>query len=122
MLLYFVYLNQKQNSRDGIAQYKNNTSDLSESILAISTITQNIISCKTLDEFILLIEKHENIVSKIIYQNPVKELLFSDFNGGIKSLGAWGGDFVLVASKDNPTDYFKKKGYQTVISFQEMIL
>ncbi len=120
--LYFVYLNQKQNSRDGIAQYKNNTSDLSESILAISTITQNIISCKTLDQFILLIEKHENIVSKIIYQNPVKELLFSDFNGGIKSLGAWGGDFVLVASKDNPTDYFKKKGYQTVISFQEMIL
>ncbi len=120
--LYFVYLNQKQNSRDGIARYKNNISDLSEYISTISTITQNIILCKTLDEFILLIEKHEYIISKIIHQDPIKKRLFSDFNGGIKSLGAWGGDFVLAASKNNPTDYFKKKGYQTVISFENMIL
>ena len=120
--LYFVYLNQKQNSRDGIAQYKNNTSDLTESISAINTITQNIISCNTLDEFILLIEQHENIISKIIKQKPVKDTLFRDFNGGIKSLGAWGGDFVLVASKGNPETYFKNKGYETIIPYQDMIL
>jgi len=118
--LYFVYLNQKQNSRDGIAQYRNNTSDLSESISAINSITEQIISCKTLDAFILLIEKHENIISKIIHLKPVKERLFNDFNGGIKSLGAWGGDFILVATKDSPIDYFKKKGFETVIPYQEM--
>ena len=120
--LYFVYLNQKQNSRDGIAQYKNNTSNLSESISKINDISQHIISCKSLNEFIKLIEEHEKIISKIINQKPVKELLFNDFNGAIKSLGAWGGDFILVASKKNPEAYFKDKGYQTIIPFEDMIL
>nr|WP_034045766.1 GYDIA family GHMP kinase [Wocania ichthyoenteri] len=120
--LYFLYLNKKQNSRDGIAQFKNNTSDLSESISQINNITKSIMSCETLDIFISLIEKHENIISEIIKEKPVKDLLFSDFSGGIKSLGAWGGDFILVASKDNPKAYFKKKGFNTIIPFRDMIL
>ena len=120
--LYFVYLNQKKNSRDGIAQYKKNTSDLSESISEINTITQNMISCESLDTFISLINKHENIISNIIKQKPVKETLFSDFNGSLKSLGAWGGDFVLVASKEKPSSYFKSKGFDTIIPYQDMIL
>lgn len=120
--LYFVYLNQKQNSRDGIAQYKKNTSDLSEHISETNKITQNIISCNTLDDFVLLIEQHENIISKIIKQKPVKDALFSDFDGAVKSLGAWGGDFVMVASKENPKTYFINKGFETVIPFKDMIL
>ncbi|MFD1614681.1 GYDIA family GHMP kinase [Gelatiniphilus marinus] len=120
--LYFVYLNQKQNSRDGIAQYKNNTSDLSGSISEINKITKNIITCNRLDDFISLIEKHESIISKIIKQDPVKERLFNDFNGGLKSLGAWGGDFILVVSNDNPENYFKTRGYQTLIPYRDMIL
>lgn len=120
--LYFVYLNQKQNSRDGIVMYKNNTSDLSDYISEINQITHSIISCKTLDDFILLTERHENIISKIIHHKPVKERLFNDFNGSIKSLGAWGGDFILVASRENPTSYFSKKGFSTLITYKDMIL
>jgi hypothetical protein len=52
----------------------------------------------------------------------IKETLFFDFNGVIKSLGAWGGDFVLVVSKENPTAYFKSKGYETIITYKDMIL
>jgi len=52
----------------------------------------------------------------------IKEALFHDFDGVIKSLGAWGGDFVMVISKDNPKDYFKKRGYDIVIPYDEMIL
>ena len=48
--------------------------------------------------------------------------LFPDFDGVIKSLGAWGGDFVMVISNENPTDYFMEKGYETVIPYEEMIL
>jgi hypothetical protein len=48
--------------------------------------------------------------------------LFDDFRGVIKSLGAWGGDFVLAISKDNPTAYFKERGYEVVIPYSEMIL
>ncbi|MFK7783359.1 GYDIA family GHMP kinase [Psychroserpens sp.] len=120
--LYFVYLNQKQNSRDGIAQYRLNTSDLTKDIEAVTSITQDMIACNSLEQFQKLMNRHEQIVSKIINQKPIKTQLFGDFNGSIKSLGAWGGDFVLVASKYNPTSYFNSKGYSTVIAYHQMVL
>jgi hypothetical protein len=52
----------------------------------------------------------------------IKESLFPDFNGIIKSLGAWGGDFVLAIAKENPTDYFKERGFKTIVSYKDMIL
>ena len=119
--LYFVYLNQKQNSRDGIATYRNFKGDLKASIYDINTITEAIIFSKNLNDFEKLITKHEYIISKIINQQPIKSRLFADFDGAIKSLGAWGGDFVLVTSKNNPIDYFKAKGYNTILSYSEMI-
>jgi mevalonate kinase len=120
--LYFVHLNKKQNSRDGIAKYKVNKSDSTIAISEISDITSKIIECTSLNLFETLLTSHEHLISKIIKQKPVKELLFNDFEGAIKSLGAWGGDFILVTSKDNPKDYFKSKGYQTIISYAKMVL
>ena len=49
------------------------------------------------------------------------EKLFNDFNGEIKSLGAWGGDFALVIGDLNSVEYFKNKGYETIISFNSML-
>jgi mevalonate kinase len=119
--LYYVHLNQKQNSRDGIKQYRDNTSDLSSSIKEISIITQKMISCESLSEFQKLMDDHELIISEIIKETPIKTRLFNDFNGSIKSLGAWGGDFVMVATDANPTTYFNSKGYNTILSYSEMV-
>ena len=120
--LYFVYLNQKQNSRDGISTYKKNAEINSDNIAQINAITEAMIVCKSLSEFESLIEKHENIISNLIQQDPIKTQFFSDFNGAVKSLGAWGGDFVLVTSKNNPKAYFNAKGYDIVIPYDGMIL
>ncbi len=120
--LYFVYLNRKQNSRDGIDHYKKNTSNLSGEISEIDSITSKIINCKQLNEFEVLINQHETIISNIINLQPVRDQLFKDFKGCIKSLGAWGGDFILVTSKVNPTAYFANKGFETIIPFEHMVL
>lgn len=120
--LYFVYLNKKQDSRDGIAHYKARKNESKSMIFDINEITTKMIACSSIDEFDLLINEHENIISNITKQQVIKSLLFSDFNGEIKSLGAWGGDFILVTSKTNPTIYFNKKGYDTVIAYADMIL
>ncbi|MEZ4855665.1 MAG: GYDIA family GHMP kinase [Gelidibacter sp.] len=120
--LYFVYLNKKQNSREGIAQYKTNRANLTDEISKINTITSQMVDCKNLEEFQILIKQHESIISKIIKQQPIKEQLFNDFKGSIKSLGAWGGDFILVASKAPITPYFKSKGFEVVIPFEDMVL
>ncbi|MEO8935144.1 MAG: GYDIA family GHMP kinase [Xanthomarina sp.] len=119
--LYFVYLNKKQNSRDGIAQYKANTSAKAKAIKEISQITTKMVSCSNLKDFNGLLERHEQLISNIILQTPVQEKLFSDFKGSIKSLGAWGGDFVLVTSEENPKAYFSKKGFDTMVSYSEMV-
>ncbi|WP_299273368.1 GYDIA family GHMP kinase [uncultured Psychroserpens sp.] len=119
--LYFVYLNQKQNSRDGIAQYRANTSNLSSYISRVTQITKEMIACTTLDGFQQLMGEHEQLISTIIKQVPVRERLFSDFTGSIKSLGAWGGDFVMVASHEDPTSYFKTKGFDTILNYSEMV-
>jgi hypothetical protein len=46
--------------------------------------------------------------------------LFPDFKGSIKSLGAWGGDYIL-ATGDNTENYFKQKGFHKIYTYQELI-
>ena len=123
--LYFVHLNQKQNSREGIQHYKNLTIDKTEYIEQISEITQKLIHANELDEFCYYLEVHENIVGNVLNLRKVKEIYFSDFPGTVKSLGAWGGDFILVASDESPemiTRYFQQKGFSTILSYKDMIL
>ncbi len=120
--LYFVYLNKKQNSRDAIEAYRKNKFDKSGAITSINKITERIIACNQLSEFNDLITQHEEIIGTILKQEPIKNRLFNDFQGAIKSLGAWGGDFILATATEDSSAYFKSKGFETVIPFQKMIL
>ncbi len=119
--LFFVHLNRKQNSREGIAHYYSQRGKKSELISEISDITSAIIDCKTLSEFESLMTHHEQLISRVINQIPVKQLLFQDFRGTVKSLGAWGGDFVLATGNKMDWEYFKKKGFETIIPFADML-
>ena len=120
--LYFVYLNQKQSSKSAIAAYYKKQNNLSTIFPEINKITVEITKAIPLERFQELLQKHENIMSEVLEIPTVKNSLFSDFNGTVKSLGAWGGDFVLVVSNENPTAYFKAKGFETIISYSDMIL
>lgn len=120
--LYFVYLNQKQNSRDGIKAYKSLNKVNNSTISDINAITEETIRTTKLSTFESLLSEHESIIGKLLNQKPIKSKLFSDFNGSIKSLGAWGGDFILATSLTNPKDYFKSKGFDVVIPFSTMVI
>jgi mevalonate kinase len=121
--LYFVYLNKKQSSKTAIAAYNmNKKNDLVKIITSNDHITMQAFQATTLNSFASAMEKHEITMSSILEMQTVKEFLFSDFNGVIKSLGAWGGDFVMAIATENPSDYFLSKGYETIIPYDEMIL
>jgi len=69
--------------------------------------------------------EHENIVSKILKRKRIQEERFSDFKGTIKSLGAWGGDFILAMTElpeKELRDYFNQKGLSVVFKYEELIL
>ena len=119
--LFFIHLNKKQNSREGISHYKSQNKNKSHAIGEISELTAKIISCPTIQEFELLITQHENTISKFINLKTVKKLLFDNYSGAIKSLGAWGGDFILATGRLDDMEYFRKKGFGTIIPFKDMI-
>ena len=118
--LYFVYLGQKQNSRNEITNYKTLPKPTSIQIEQINSITQQILECNDLQIFEKLITEHETILAQILNTEPVKNRLFKDYPGAIKSLGAWGGDFILATGNQAKT-YFKDKGFKTVLSWEEMV-
>ena len=120
--LYFVYLNKKQNSREGIQRYKKLKGNLTSEISQISKLTDAFVGCNNLNDFEKLLIEHEQLVSKTIQLKTVQEELFSDYFGQTKSLGAWGGDFILASGNQDSIKYFNKKGFQTIIPYQDLIL
>jgi mevalonate kinase len=120
--LYFVYLNKKQNSREGIQRFKKLKGNLTSEIDQISVLTDAFVDCTNLQDFEKLMVNHEQIVSKTIQLKTVQEELFSDYFAQTKSLGAWGGDFILATGNKDTRKYFNKKGFQTVIPYQDLIL
>ncbi|PQJ21488.1 GYDIA family GHMP kinase [Tenacibaculum sp. SG-28] len=120
--LYFVHLNKKQNSREGIATYKNRKKEARFQINTIDTLTEEFMRASSAKDLSKVIQSHEAIISSIIQQKPVKEILFSDYFGAIKSLGAWGGDFILATGNNDTPSYFKEKGFTTIVPYSEMIL
>jgi mevalonate kinase len=121
--LWFIHLNRKQNSRESVSQ-----TDLRhipyESIQNISALTLSMIKADDLRIFEAIMDQHEEIVGSTIHQIPVMEQYFNDFRGSIKSLGAWGGDFILAASsgsEDYVRNYFIKKGLSTIFSYDDIV-
>lgn len=120
--IYFVYLNKKQSSKSAINNYWNKQFSLDKVKAKINKITKFISETDNLDDFMDALDKHEILLSDVLEQLTVKESLFPDFNGTVKSLGAWGGDFVMVVSKENSFFYFTNKGYDTILKYEEMVL
>lgn len=123
--LYFVYLGKKQNSRDGIQRYRALGEKVKTALAEINQLTLDVVTCASLSEFEGLMFRHEIIVSTILDLPRAQDLYFADYWGQVKSLGAWGGDFVLVSSnRDAATtkNYFQQKGFEVILSYGEMIL
>ena len=124
--LYFVYQGQKQSSSKEIKAFleKADPVDLQKDIEAISEISHAVPKCETLDEFAMLMQCHERIIARCIGQEPVQKR-FPDFEGVLKSLGAWGGDFLLAASvwsKNQVKTYFEEKGLKSVFEYNDLVL
>jgi mevalonate kinase len=123
--LYFVHLGRKQDSRQAVAAYIEGRPYAPELIAALSEITTGMAEATTLADFGFLIQAHERLVGEALKKNPVKAERFTDYWGEVKSLGAWGGDFVLVTSErgiEETRAYFAGKGLSVVLPFSELAL
>lgn len=122
--LYFIHLNKKQSSNQGIKSYLKAVKDRKNLVKKISEISDQMSEAKDLKTFAGLVDKHEDIIAQHTGFEKVKDLYFDDYWGSIKSLGAWGGDFILATSAKTEAEtkaYFTEKGFPTVLTFDEMI-
>lgn len=120
--IYFIYLNKKQDSNVTIANYKKKEIVSKNLISRINALTESISKGIDFEKFCTGLQQHEEIISEVLGVPTIKQQLFPDFSGTIKSLGGWGGDFILAASTENPSQYFQSKGYETIISYRDLIL
>lgn len=123
--LYFAYLGKKQLSSQGIQHYKDKAQDKAAIALQLSAITTAMLNCNELNAFETLLEEHEYIISNALGMERVQQSIFPDYWGKVKSLGAWGGDFVLLTNNRTEKelrDYLQQKNIDVVFSFSELIL
>ncbi|MGA9211533.1 GYDIA family GHMP kinase [Kaistella sp.] len=118
--LIFIHLNQKQNSREGINLYRSKEKS-PELINAFSTITQRVLEAENLEDFSELMTLHEKKLSNFLEIETVKEKYFENCPTFVKSLGAWGGDFVMTSKFSGFEDYFRGKGFPTIFSYKDLI-
>lgn len=119
--LFFVHLNRKQNTSESIDVF--NKLNLKNEFKKTTQITLDLVNCNSLNHFENLLTEHEDYLSNILSTPSIKESLFKDFNGIVKSLGAWGGDFVLATGEEVfVKKYFGSKGYKTILPFSNMVL
>lgn len=120
--IYFIYLNKKQNTKTAVQAYRQNNGSSVTNTEAITALTAQLLQATSITAFAAVLEQHELLLSSLLGIPTIQSEHFADFNGTIKSLGAWGGDFIMAITTADPTAYFKAKGYPTLLSFEEMIL
>ncbi len=123
--LFFLHLGRKQDSRQGIARYRERVTAPEKWMQPLSELTHRLAACREQAEFDALLQRHEHLVGEALGLTPLQNRSFSDFPGAVKSLGAWGGDFALISSpwsEAQTRDYFRRKGFRTLLTFAELIL
>ena len=123
--IYFAYLGKKKNSEKSILKFKQKALFSKKEINSISTISKELVSSGDIINFGKLMMEHERIIGLVLGEIPVKNAFFSDFHGEIKSLGAWGGDFIMIVSElpiEKIRNYFSEKGINILFEFDEIVL
>ena len=124
--LFFIYQGKKQQSGKEVKSFNQRMQeyDYLDDVDAVSAIGEALPNITTFNDFRRFIDVHEDILAHCLDREPVKTQ-YPDFEGSLKSLGAWGGDFILAATEwthEQVTEYFKHKGLDTVFNYHDIIL
>ncbi len=123
--LYFASINKKVDSTEEINEYRQVKKSPKQIVEELTDLTQKISKVKRFSHFEHLISRHEDVLSEFLGRQKVQERLFKGYWGKIKSLGAWGGDMILVTSdrsKEETLKYFVDRGFDRIFGYDELVL
>jgi len=124
--IYFVYQGSKKDSAEGINVYRKRYSEPGKSIIgAASQLSDRMVSATSLKEFENVIREHEILISEVLGVESLRNTVFSDLPGEVKSLGAWGGDFCMLTWREDSSllpAYLKSKNLEICFNFSDIVL
>lgn len=123
--LFLVYSGKKMKTHSDVNAFLGKGKVSEKRIEEGSALADAFSNCRDQKEFDILIHHHEELISHLIGKTPIKREYFFDFQGEIKSLGAWGGDFYLVSSPlpfSEVQRYFGNKGLNILFQWKDLIL
>lgn len=118
--IFFVYLGEKKQSEEEVMKFDIECVS-QQDIELFNELTADLLTCETLPDFSYIMTSHELELARILNRPTIKYTRFRDYPFAIKSLGGWGGDFILVVGNKDDQAYFRNKGYDTILEWDEMI-
>lgn len=120
--LLFIYSGKKQNSSTEVSSFLQ-TGTTKQQRREINRIVEKAFVCDAIEEFEMLMVQSETLLSKILQRPAIQENMFSDYPFPVKSLGAWGGDFIMATFREQSEalKYFRQKGLSPVFSYKQLI-
>jgi len=117
--LGFVYQGNKQLTSESLNLVQRKP--FSEAhIETFNTLTDAFVNASNVTDLERIIEEHESMLSEHLGLPKVKQQRFSTYPGAVKSLGGWGGDFVLVTRLESCRKWLTDNGYTVIFPFKSL--
>ncbi len=88
----------------------------------ITQLSEAFLRANSLDELESIIKQHELLIAKHLGLERAIEGPFQGIHGQVKSLGGWGGDFVMLTRFEENRQWLETNGFNTIIPFETMAL
>jgi len=88
----------------------------------ISQLSKAFLKANSLNELESIIEDHELLIANHLGLERAIDGPFKGIHGQVKSLGGWGGDFVMLTRFEENRQWLESNGFNTIIPFETMAL
>jgi len=119
--LAFVFSGKKQLTSESLALVQKQPFN-PQQIEEINALTSAFINASTMERIESVMREHEQLIGGHLGLLPVSEHLFKGYNGAVKSLGGWGGDFVLVTRYSKNQQWLKENGFEHVLPLRTLAI
>jgi hypothetical protein len=118
---FFIYTGKKQATQSHVKEISHSIQAEDIDWKLTNAPLYRFLCCSTVPEAMKCISDHEQIIGNAIQMEAVGNR-FDDFPGRIKSLGAWGGDYLLAVTQQDEAfvrNYFHQRELNTVFNWHE---
>jgi len=123
--IYFAWLGSKQQTEKHLKQVIDKIQVGYEEIHRFSRLTEEMISATDLGIFGKLMEEHEEELAGILGMERIAATRLRSLPGHVKSLGAWGGDFVMIISQVDEEElfaYLHERDILVIFRYDDLVL